>query len=168
MSVFHSSKVVLFFFNVLTISQGAYTGVCSSKHVPPYKDNIEKFKAKGIDSVVCVAINDPYTMNAWAEKLQAKDAVSVSLYSILTINKGFLCFLIVFLSFLCLGISGYFLLFSFVVQLLYLFKCISVLFIFLFSSITAKGSFQPLNSFLIELSMFFFCIVILLVLVMSL
>lgn len=56
--------------------QGAYTGVCSSKHVPPYKDNIEKFKAKGIDSVVCVAINDPYTMHAWAEKLQAKDAVS--------------------------------------------------------------------------------------------
>ncbi|MCH96335.1 Peroxiredoxin-2F mitochondrial, partial [Trifolium medium] len=54
---------------------GAYTGVCSTKHVPAYKDNIEKFKAKGIDSVICVAINDPYTVNAWAEKLQAKDAI---------------------------------------------------------------------------------------------
>jgi len=60
----------------LVISQGAYTGVCSNKHVPSYKENIDKFKAKGIDSVICVAINDPYTMNAWAEKLQANEAVS--------------------------------------------------------------------------------------------
>ncbi|NP_001351910.1 putative peroxiredoxin-2F, mitochondrial [Cicer arietinum] len=67
--IFKDKKVVIFGL------PGAYTGVCSSKHVPPYKDNIEKFKAKGIDSVVCVAINDPYTMNAWAEKLQAKDAI---------------------------------------------------------------------------------------------
>ena len=56
--------------------QGAYTGVCSQQHVPSYKNIIDKFKAKGIDSVICVAVNDPYTMNAWAEKLQAKDAVS--------------------------------------------------------------------------------------------
>ncbi|XP_057433993.1 peroxiredoxin-2F, mitochondrial [Lotus japonicus] len=67
--IFKDKKVVIFGL------PGAYTGVCSSKHVPPYKDNIEKFKAKGIDSVVCVAINDPYTMHAWAEKLQAKDAI---------------------------------------------------------------------------------------------
>jgi len=33
-------------------------------------------KAKGIDSVICVAVNDPYVLNGWAEKLQAKDAVS--------------------------------------------------------------------------------------------
>lgn len=58
------------------IFQGAYTGVCSAQHVPSYKNNIDKFKAKGIDSVICVAVNDPYTMNGWAEKLQAKDAVS--------------------------------------------------------------------------------------------
>lgn len=58
------------------VFQGAYTGVCSQQHVPSYKSNIDMFKAKGIDSVVCVAVNDPYVMNAWAEKLQAKDAVS--------------------------------------------------------------------------------------------
>ena len=40
------------------------------------KKNIDKFKAKGIDSVICVAVNDPYVMNAWADKLQAKDVVS--------------------------------------------------------------------------------------------
>lgn len=59
-----------------SLYQGAYTGVCSAQHVPSYMKNIDKFKAKGIDSVVCVAVNDPYTMTAWAEKLQAKDAVS--------------------------------------------------------------------------------------------
>ncbi|XP_028782187.1 peroxiredoxin-2F, mitochondrial-like [Neltuma alba] len=67
--IFKDKKVVIFGL------PGAYTGVCSNKHVPAYKDNIEKFKAKGIDSVVCVSINDPYVMNAWAEKLQAQDAI---------------------------------------------------------------------------------------------
>ncbi|XP_059311866.1 peroxiredoxin-2F, mitochondrial isoform X2 [Lycium ferocissimum] len=55
--------------------KGAYTGVCSMQHVPSYKNNIDKFKAKGIDSVICVAVNDPYVMNGWAEKLQAKEAI---------------------------------------------------------------------------------------------
>jgi len=60
----------------LTIYQGAFTGVCSEKHVPTYMDNADKFKAKRVDFVICVAINDPYTMNEWAEKLQGKDTVS--------------------------------------------------------------------------------------------
>lgn len=59
-----------------TTFQGAYTGVCSAQHVPSYKNNIGKFKEKGIDSVICVAVNDPYVMNGWAEKLEAKEAVS--------------------------------------------------------------------------------------------
>ncbi|XP_054786497.1 peroxiredoxin-2F, mitochondrial [Prosopis cineraria] len=67
--IFKDKKVVIFGL------PGAYTGVCSNKHVPAYKDNIEKFKAKGVDSVICVSINDPYVMNAWAERLQAKDAI---------------------------------------------------------------------------------------------
>lgn len=58
------------------IFQGAYTGVCSQAHVPSYKNNIDKLKAKGVDSVICVSVNDPYALNGWAEKLQAKDAVS--------------------------------------------------------------------------------------------
>lgn len=70
--------IMLFQVNIsmITMIQGAHTGVCSQQHVPSYKNNIDKFKAKGIDSVICVAVNDPYVMNAWAEKLQAKDAVS--------------------------------------------------------------------------------------------
>ncbi|XP_068496414.1 peroxiredoxin-2F, mitochondrial-like isoform X3 [Phaseolus vulgaris] len=54
---------------------GAFTGVCSEEHVPTYMDNADKFKAKGIDFVICVGINDPYTMNEWAEKLQGKDTI---------------------------------------------------------------------------------------------
>lgn len=61
---------------LLNSFQGAYTGVCSQAHVPSYKNNIDKLKAKGVDSVICVAVNDPYVLNGWAEKLEAKDAVS--------------------------------------------------------------------------------------------
>lgn len=67
--IFKGKKVVIFGL------PGAYTGVCSQQHVPSYKNNIDKFKAKGIDSVICVSVNDPYVMNGWAEKLQAKDAI---------------------------------------------------------------------------------------------
>ncbi|KAG8052451.1 hypothetical protein GUJ93_ZPchr0001g29760 [Zizania palustris] len=67
--IFHGKKVVIFGL------PGAYTGVCSQAHVPSYKNNIDKLKEKGIDSVICVSINDPYVLNGWAEKLQAKDAI---------------------------------------------------------------------------------------------
>ncbi|XP_024979703.1 peroxiredoxin-2F, mitochondrial isoform X2 [Cynara cardunculus var. scolymus] len=65
-------------FSTTTLSDifvGAFTGVCSAQHVPSYKKNIDKFKAKGIDSVICVSVNDPYTMNGWAEKLEAKEVI---------------------------------------------------------------------------------------------
>uniref|UniRef100_A0A0E0C0F4 Peroxiredoxin-2F, mitochondrial n=1 Tax=Oryza meridionalis TaxID=40149 RepID=A0A0E0C0F4_9ORYZ len=67
--IFHGKKVVIFGL------PGAYTGVCSQAHVPSYKNNIDKLKAKGVDSVICVSVNDPYALNGWAEKLQAKDAI---------------------------------------------------------------------------------------------
>ncbi|KAG4384065.1 hypothetical protein GLYMA_13G206900v4 [Glycine max] len=67
--IFKDKKVVIFGI------PGAFTGVCSEEHVPTYMENIDKFKAKGIDTVICVSINDPYVMNEWAEKLQCKDAM---------------------------------------------------------------------------------------------
>ncbi|KAM5569308.1 peroxiredoxin-2F, mitochondrial [Rosa sericea] len=67
--IFKDKKVVIFGL------PGAYTGVCSQQHVPSYKNNIDKFKAKGIDSVICVAVNDPYVLNGWADKLEAKDSI---------------------------------------------------------------------------------------------
>lgn len=67
--IFKDKKVIIFGL------PGAYTGVCSTQHVPSYKNIIDKFRAKGIDSVICVAVNDPYTINGWAEKLQANDTI---------------------------------------------------------------------------------------------
>lgn len=67
--LFKDKKVVIFGL------PGAYTGVCSAQHVPSYKNNIDKFRTKGIDHVVCVAVNDPYVINGWAEKLDAKNAI---------------------------------------------------------------------------------------------
>ncbi|KGN46965.1 peroxiredoxin-2F, mitochondrial [Cucumis sativus] len=67
--IFKGKKVVIFGL------PGAYTGVCSQQHVPSYKNKIDELKAKGIDSVICVSVNDPYTLNGWAEKIQAKDAI---------------------------------------------------------------------------------------------
>ncbi|MCO5581807.1 hypothetical protein L7F22_035696 [Adiantum nelumboides] len=52
---------------------GAFTGVCTSQHVPSFAKHAEQFKSKGVDSIICVAVNDPYVMNGWAEKLQCKD-----------------------------------------------------------------------------------------------
>ena len=46
---------------------GAYTSVCSTKHLPGYVKNFEKYKAKGIDHVMCVSVNDPFVMNAWGK-----------------------------------------------------------------------------------------------------
>ena len=47
---------------------GAFTSVCSSKHLPGYLNNIDRFKSKGIDLIACIAVNDPFVMNAWGKK----------------------------------------------------------------------------------------------------
>ena len=46
---------------------GAYTSVCSAKHLPGYVDNYEKYKFKGIDYIVCISVNDPFVMDAWGK-----------------------------------------------------------------------------------------------------
>lgn len=65
--LFQGKKIVIFGL------PGAYTGVCSQKHVPSFYNYADKFKEKGVASIICVAVNDPYVMNAWAEKLQCSD-----------------------------------------------------------------------------------------------
>jgi len=46
---------------------GAYTSVCSAKHLPGYINNHENFKAKGINHIICMSVNDPFVMNAWGK-----------------------------------------------------------------------------------------------------
>lgn len=46
---------------------GAYTPTCHAKHVPGFLDNLEALKARGIDDVVCIAVNDVFVLDKWAK-----------------------------------------------------------------------------------------------------
>ena len=56
-----TGKVVLF------AVPGAFTPTCSMKHLPGYLENLDTLRAKGVDRVACVAVNDPFVMQAWAK-----------------------------------------------------------------------------------------------------
>ncbi|THU98543.1 Redoxin, partial [Dendrothele bispora CBS 962.96] len=55
--------------NIIVGVPGAFSGTCSNSHVPGYLQNYEKFKAKGINEIFVVAVNDVFVMKAWKEKL---------------------------------------------------------------------------------------------------
>ena len=46
---------------------GAFTPTCSAKHVPSYLANYDRLKAKGIDDIICMSVNDAFVMGAWAK-----------------------------------------------------------------------------------------------------
>ena len=54
---------------------GAYTSVCSAKHLPGYIKNYEKIREKGIDLVICISVNDPFVMNAWGKENNVGDKI---------------------------------------------------------------------------------------------
>ena len=66
---FNHKKVILFGL------PGAYTSVCSAKHLPGYVDNYEKYKSKGIDHIVCISVNDPFVMDAWGNSQAVGDKI---------------------------------------------------------------------------------------------
>ena len=65
--VFAGKKVVVF------ALPGAFTPTCSSAHVPRYNELLPAFKAKGVDSIVCISVNDAFVMSEWAVNQHAKD-----------------------------------------------------------------------------------------------
>jgi len=53
---------------------GAYTGVCTTAHVPSFIRSKAGFDAKGVDEIVCVSVNDPFVMDAWSKATGAGEA----------------------------------------------------------------------------------------------
>ena len=66
---FADKKVVLF------AVPGAFTRTCSQRHLPSYVTNIDKLKAKGVDTIACLAVNDPFVMSAWGKDQNVGDSV---------------------------------------------------------------------------------------------
>ncbi len=71
--IFGGKKVVLF------AVPGAFTGTCSNTHLPGFQVAADKLRAKGVDAIVCVAVNDPFVMAAWGEAKNVGD--DIQLYS---------------------------------------------------------------------------------------
>lgn len=61
-------KVVLF------ALPGAYTGPCSTIHLPSFIKVMDDLKAKGVDEVICIAVNDPFALAAWGKDTGATEA----------------------------------------------------------------------------------------------
>jgi len=67
--VLGSGKVVLF------AVPGAFTPGCSKVHLPGYVASADDLKAKGVTTIACVAVNDAWTMGAWAQSQGAGDKI---------------------------------------------------------------------------------------------
>ena len=54
---------------------GAYTSVCSAKHLPGYVNAHAAYKAKGVDHIICISANDPFVMDAWGKSQNVEDKI---------------------------------------------------------------------------------------------
>ena len=70
--VFSGKKVIMF------AVPGAFTPGCSMTHLPGYVVNADKIKAAGVDSIVCMAVNDAFVMGAWGEAQNASEILMLA------------------------------------------------------------------------------------------
>jgi peroxiredoxin len=54
---------------------GAFTKVCSAKHLPGYVKNFEAAKKKGVTKIICISVNDPNVMKAWGENQKVENKI---------------------------------------------------------------------------------------------
>lgn len=69
--LFAGKKVVLF------AVPGAFTPTCSAKHLPGFVAKANEIKAKGVDTIACVSVNDAFVMGAWGANQKVGDAVQM-------------------------------------------------------------------------------------------
>ena len=67
--IFNGKTVALF------AVPGAFTPTCSARHLPGFAENLETLKAKGVDTVACVSVNDAFVMGAWAQSQDGADKI---------------------------------------------------------------------------------------------
>ena len=65
--LFANKKVVLF------AVPGAFTPTCSAAHLPGYVVSADELKAKGVDEIMCISVNDAFVMSAWGEAQNAEN-----------------------------------------------------------------------------------------------
>lgn len=65
--IFGGKKVVVFSL------PGAFTPTCSSNHLPRYEELYDEFKAQGVDTIICVSVNDAFVMFKWGKEIGAKN-----------------------------------------------------------------------------------------------
>ena len=56
---------------------GAFTSTCSKLHLPGFVENADKIKAKGVENIFCLSVNDPYVMNGWGEINNTGDKIKM-------------------------------------------------------------------------------------------
>ena len=69
--LFGGKKVVIF------AVPGAFTPTCSEQHLPGYITHADAIRAKGVDSILCVSVNDAFVMGAWGKDRGAGEAVTM-------------------------------------------------------------------------------------------